>query len=47
MISLVLENADVVDLTAGDFFVLRGAPHTWANTGDEPCVMSIVLIRSR
>jgi quercetin dioxygenase-like cupin family protein len=46
-ISLVLEDASTVELTAGDFFVLRGVPHTWANPGKESCVMSIVLVRSQ
>jgi quercetin dioxygenase-like cupin family protein len=45
-ISLVLEDASTVELTAGDFFVLRGVQHTWANLGKESCVMSIVLVRS-
>jgi quercetin dioxygenase-like cupin family protein len=43
---LVLEDASVVDLTAGDFVVLRGVPHTWANPGKESCLMSVVLVRS-
>ena len=46
-ISLVLEDASTVELTAGDFFVLRGVQHTWANPGKESCVMSIVLVRSQ
>jgi quercetin dioxygenase-like cupin family protein len=46
-ISLVLEDASTVELTAGDFFVLRGVQHTWANPGRESCVMSIVLVRSQ
>jgi quercetin dioxygenase-like cupin family protein len=44
---LVLEDASTVELTAGDFFVLRGVQHTWANPGKESCVMSIVLVRSQ
>jgi quercetin dioxygenase-like cupin family protein len=43
---LVLEDASVVELTAGDFVVLRGVQHTWANPGKEPCLMSVVLVRS-
>jgi hypothetical protein len=46
-ISLVLEDASTVDLTAGDLFVLRGAQHTWINAGEESCVMCIALVRSR
>jgi quercetin dioxygenase-like cupin family protein len=46
-ISLVLEDASTVELTAGDFFVLRGVQHTWANPGKGSCVMSIVLVQSR
>jgi hypothetical protein len=43
---LVLEDASVVELTAGDFVVLRGVQHTWANPGKESCLMSVVLVRS-
>jgi uncharacterized cupin superfamily protein len=46
-ILLVLEDAGTVELAAGDFFVLRGVQHTWANPWKESCVMSIVLVRSR
>jgi len=45
-VSLILEDASTVELAAGDFFVLRGARHTWVNAGRESCVMSIVLVRS-
>jgi hypothetical protein len=44
---LVLEDARTVELTAGDYFVLRGIPHTWSNPWEESCVMSVVLVRSR
>lgn len=46
-ISLVLEDAGSVELAAGDLFVLRGAQHTWVNSGSESCVMCIALVRSR
>jgi quercetin dioxygenase-like cupin family protein len=45
-ISLVLEDASTVELTAGDLFVLRGVQHTWVNAGEKSCVMSIALIHS-
>ena len=43
---LVLEDASVVELTAGDFVILRGVQHTWTNPGKESCLMSVVLVRS-
>jgi hypothetical protein len=46
-ISLVLEDASVIELSAGDVFVLRGAQHTWVNAGAESCLMCIALVRSR
>jgi hypothetical protein len=46
-ISLVLEDASAVELSAGDLFVLRGAQHTWVNRGAESCVMCVALIRSQ
>jgi hypothetical protein len=42
---LVLEDASTVELTAGDYFVLRGVPHTWSNPWEESCVMSVLLVR--
>jgi hypothetical protein len=46
-IHLVLEDARTVELTAGDYFVLRGIPHTWSNPWEDSCVMSVVLVRSQ
>jgi quercetin dioxygenase-like cupin family protein len=46
-ISLVLEDASVIELDTGDLFVLRGAQHTWVNASEESCVMCISLVRSR
>jgi hypothetical protein len=46
-VRLVLEDASTVELTAGDYFVLRGIPHTWSNPWEESCIVSIVLVRSQ
>lgn len=46
-ILLVLADASTVELTAGDFFVLRGIQHTWVNAAEQSCVMSIVLVRTQ
>lgn len=45
-ILLVLEDASTVELAAGDYFVLRGAQHTWVNAGEESCVLAIALVHS-
>ena len=45
-VTLVLEDASTVELAAGDYFVLRGAQHTWVNAGDESCVLAIALVHS-
>lgn len=36
-----------VDLRAGDLLVQRGTFHNWVVTGDEPCVMAVVLIDAK
>jgi hypothetical protein len=45
-VTLVLEDASTVELSAGDYFVLRGAQHAWVNAGEESCVLAIALVRS-
>jgi hypothetical protein len=45
-IMLVLEDASTVELTVGDYFVLRGVQHTWVNAGEESSVLAIALVRS-
>jgi quercetin dioxygenase-like cupin family protein len=45
-VTLVLEDASTVELTAGDYFVLRGAQHTWVNAGEESCVLAIALVHA-
>jgi hypothetical protein len=45
-ILLVLEDASTIELAAGDYFVLRGAEHTWVNAGRESAVLAIALVHS-
>lgn len=45
-ILLVLEDASTVELAAGDYFVLRGAQHTWVNVGEESAVLAIALVHA-
>jgi hypothetical protein len=43
---LVLEDASTIELAAGDYFVLRGAQHSWVNAGQESAVLAIALVHS-
>jgi hypothetical protein len=45
-VTLVLEDASTVELTAGDYFVLRGVQHTWVNAGEESAVLAIALVHA-
>ncbi len=41
---LMDEEADDVELSAGDVVVQRGTNHAWSNCYDEPCTIAFVLI---
>jgi quercetin dioxygenase-like cupin family protein len=46
-IDLVLSGGDEVRLGPGDAVVQRGATHSWENRGDEPCVLSAVMLTAK
>jgi hypothetical protein len=46
-VDLKLPGNQVRTLEAGTAFVITGAPHTWANPYDEPCMFSNVIVGVR
>jgi mannose-6-phosphate isomerase-like protein (cupin superfamily) len=46
-IDLVLGGGEEVRLGPGDAVVQRGATHAWENRGDQPCVMSAIMLTAR
>ncbi len=41
---LMDEEADDVELSAGDVVIQRGTNHAWSNCYDEPCTIAFVLV---
>ncbi len=43
-IDMFLDDIRYVTLRAGDVLIQRGTDHAWANRGNEPCRLAVVLI---
>lgn len=43
-IDMFLDDTQFVTLRAGDVLIQRGTYHAWANRGDKPCRLAVVLL---